>query len=223
MMGRIGLRLIEPDELAAWNVLVDEKHYLSSRLVGPTLRFVAEVDGNWVGLLSFGQACYHLQHRDSLIGWTDVQRGASRPSWIQSISRAPAIGLQAGSGLARRPAMRAAARISTRSITVRRSCGSRCLTAAGSIASRASACRTVTTDAQPHAQDCTDYGDRIEWRQLWARATMKMMAIFLCQIGAHQPQSDRECSLPEFNRACAINGIDTAISWLTRKYNPIKR
>ena len=55
---------------------------------------------------------------------------------------------------------------------------------------------------------------------------MKMMAIFLCQIGAHQPQSDRECSLPEFNRACAINGIDgidTAISWLTRKYNPIKR
>ena len=48
-------------------------------------------------------------------------------------------------------------------------------------------------------------------------ATMKMLAIFLCQIGAHRPQSARERSLPEFNRACAINGIDTAINWITKK------
>jgi predicted transposase YbfD/YdcC len=52
-------------------------------------------------------------------------------------------------------------------------------------------------------------------------ATMKMMAIFLCQIGAHRPQSDRERTLPEFNRSCAINGIDTAINWMSRKYNPL--
>ncbi|MDH3770136.1 MAG: hypothetical protein OET79_03985 [Nitrospirota bacterium] len=54
-------------------------------------------------------------------------------------------------------------------------------------------------------------------------ATMKMLAIFLCQIEAHRPQSDRERSLPEFNRACAINGIDTALNWMTRKYNPLRR
>jgi hypothetical protein len=54
-------------------------------------------------------------------------------------------------------------------------------------------------------------------------ATMKMLAIFLCQIGAHRPRSDRERSLPEFNRACAINGIDTAMNWMTRKYNPLGR
>ncbi len=54
-------------------------------------------------------------------------------------------------------------------------------------------------------------------------ATMKMLAIFLCQIGAHCPQSDRERSLPEFNRACAINGIDTAISWMINRYNPLRR
>ncbi len=54
-------------------------------------------------------------------------------------------------------------------------------------------------------------------------ATMKMMAIFLCQIGAHRPRNDRERSLPEFNRACAINGIETAIGWMTRKYNPLGR
>lgn len=74
-MARVRLRLIEADELAAWNALVDEKHYLSSNLVGPTLRYVAQIDGQWVGLLSFGQASYHLEHRDNFIGWTDVQRG----------------------------------------------------------------------------------------------------------------------------------------------------
>ena len=54
-------------------------------------------------------------------------------------------------------------------------------------------------------------------------ATMKMLAIFLSEVEAHHPQSDRERTLPEFNRACALNGIDTAINWLTRKYNPLRR
>jgi hypothetical protein len=74
-LARVHIRLIAADEVAAWNVLVDEKHYLSSTLVGPTLRYVAEMDGKWVGLMSFGQGSYHLQQRDSFIGWTDVQRG----------------------------------------------------------------------------------------------------------------------------------------------------
>jgi predicted transposase YbfD/YdcC len=54
-------------------------------------------------------------------------------------------------------------------------------------------------------------------------ATMKMLAIFLCQIEAHRPQTDRERTLPEFNRTCAINGIDTALNWMKRKYNPLGR
>ena len=52
-------------------------------------------------------------------------------------------------------------------------------------------------------------------------AAMKMLAIFLCEIQAHRPTSDRERSLPEFLRACAINGIDTALNWMTRKYHPL--
>lgn len=74
-LARVRIRLITEAESAAWNSLVDEKHYLSSRLVGPTLRYVAEVDGTWVGLMSFGQGSYHLQPREDFIGWTDVQRG----------------------------------------------------------------------------------------------------------------------------------------------------
>jgi len=74
-LGRVVVRLINEDELTAWNEWVEAKHYLSSRLVGPTLRYVAEIDGRWVGLLSYGQAAYHLSDRESFIGWTDVQRG----------------------------------------------------------------------------------------------------------------------------------------------------
>ncbi len=74
-LARVRIRLISETELATWNALVDEKHYLSSKLVGPTLRYVAEVDGAWVGLMSFGQGSYHLQPREDFIGWTDVQRG----------------------------------------------------------------------------------------------------------------------------------------------------
>ena len=54
-------------------------------------------------------------------------------------------------------------------------------------------------------------------------ASMKMLAIFLCQIEAHAPCCDRERSLPEFNRSFAINGVDRAIRWFTRKYNALAR
>jgi hypothetical protein len=74
-VARVRVRQIQPDERARWDALVEAKHYLSSRLVGPTLRYVAEVDGQWVALLSFGQASYHLHDRDTFIGWSEVQRG----------------------------------------------------------------------------------------------------------------------------------------------------
>lgn len=72
---RVEVRLIKESERDRWNALVEEHHYLSSHLVGPTLRYVAECEGKWVGLLSFGQAAYHLRDRDARIGWSEVQRG----------------------------------------------------------------------------------------------------------------------------------------------------
>ncbi len=80
------VRLVKPEELEQWNTFVDAHHYLSSKLVGPTLRYVAEAQGQWLGLLSFGQAAYHLADRDHYIGWTDVQRGR-RLSMIGQNSR----------------------------------------------------------------------------------------------------------------------------------------
>jgi len=72
---QVRVRLITDAEHDRWNALVDDKHYLSSHLVGPALRYVAELDGDWLGLLSFGQGSYHLREREAHIGWNDVQRG----------------------------------------------------------------------------------------------------------------------------------------------------
>jgi len=74
-LARVEVRLIEADEREKWDKTIDEHHYLDSRLAGASLRYVAELDGQWVGVLSFGQAAYHLRDRDEWVGWNDVQRG----------------------------------------------------------------------------------------------------------------------------------------------------
>ena len=66
---------MEKGELQRWNELVDQHRYLKSRLVGPPLRYVAELDGEWVVLMSIGGAAVHLEDRDRHIGWDDIQRG----------------------------------------------------------------------------------------------------------------------------------------------------
>ena len=50
--------------------LMAKHHYLKGgRSAGDTLRYVAEVDGQWVGLLTWGAAAYRLKHREEWIGW----------------------------------------------------------------------------------------------------------------------------------------------------------
>ena len=46
------VRPIEPDEGHRWNQLMNEHHYLGFRqLVGESIKYVAELDGQWVALL----------------------------------------------------------------------------------------------------------------------------------------------------------------------------
>ena len=52
-------------------------------------------------------------------------------------------------------------------------------------------------------------------------SAFKNMAIFLCEINAHNPATERDRTLPELNRYCLINGINKAISWLKDKH-PLK-
>lgn len=68
-----------PQEEDRWNKLIRKKHYLKEhRMVGESLRYVLKQDGEWIGLLGWSSAAFHLGPRDAWIGWTDAQRHAAR-------------------------------------------------------------------------------------------------------------------------------------------------
>src|SRR5664279_4121123 len=68
-----------PQEEDRWNKLIRKKHYLKEhRMVGESLRYVIKQDGEWIGLLGWSSAAFHLRPRDAWIGWTDAQRNAGR-------------------------------------------------------------------------------------------------------------------------------------------------
>jgi hypothetical protein len=65
--------------------LLGEYHYLGeTRPVGDFLRQVAVRDGEWVGLLAWGSACYALKDRDKYIGWTPTQRAERQKLVVQN-------------------------------------------------------------------------------------------------------------------------------------------
>jgi hypothetical protein len=74
---RIEVRLVRPEEEGRWEELMIQHHYLkSARMVGEQLRYVVEYQGEWLALLGWAAASYHLKGRDGLIGWSDNQRRA---------------------------------------------------------------------------------------------------------------------------------------------------
>jgi hypothetical protein len=75
VLKRVTLHLAREDELGQFNYFLEERHYLeSSTLVGEWLRYVAEVDGKWVALLTFSAPALHLKARERWIGWSPRQR-----------------------------------------------------------------------------------------------------------------------------------------------------
>lgn len=71
------VRRVLPHELERCQQEVCEKHYLeNAHLVGEQMWHVAEAQGQWVALLGWSAAAYHLKGRDAWIGWNDTQRRA---------------------------------------------------------------------------------------------------------------------------------------------------
>jgi len=67
------------EEETRWNKLIRKHHYLKEhRMVGEALRYVIKKNGEWIGLLGWSSAAFHLRPRDAWIGWTDAQRQAGR-------------------------------------------------------------------------------------------------------------------------------------------------
>lgn len=87
LLSRVTVRLIQNNERERFDSLIEERHYLHSAiLVGEHLRYVAELDGQWIALLAFSAASLHLKARDKRIHWSPRQR-ARRLSFIANNSR----------------------------------------------------------------------------------------------------------------------------------------
>lgn len=85
ILARVTIRLIGPTEKARWDELVCERHYLkNANLVGRQLRYVAELDGQWIALLGWNVAAYHLRPREDWAGWSIEQRLRRRKFWAQN-------------------------------------------------------------------------------------------------------------------------------------------
>jgi len=78
VLDNVQLRLLAPDdtlERERFRGLMEQHHYLKSdTLVGEQIRYVAEVDGRWVALLSWSAAANHLKDREEWLGWNISQR-----------------------------------------------------------------------------------------------------------------------------------------------------
>lgn len=84
---RVSVRLMFAPERERFDALLEERHYLhSARVGGQSLRYIAEIDGQWVALLVFSGAAPHTKARESEIGWTPRQR-ARRLCFVVNNSR----------------------------------------------------------------------------------------------------------------------------------------
>lgn len=71
----VEVRPIKADEVAQWDLLMRNHHYLGfRRLVGKSLRYVAVLHGKWVALLGWGSAAFKASSRDRWIGWSPQQQ-----------------------------------------------------------------------------------------------------------------------------------------------------
>lgn len=85
VLARVSIRLITPGEKVRWDELICQRHYLgNANLVGRQLRYVAELDGQWVALLGWNVAAYHLKGREAWVGWSIEQRLKRRKFVVQN-------------------------------------------------------------------------------------------------------------------------------------------
>lgn len=87
VLEHVTVRLIHPKERGRWDQLMTERHYLKSAdMVGCQFRYVAELDGQWVALMGWCAAAYHLKFREEWLGWSIEQR-LKRRKFIAQNSR----------------------------------------------------------------------------------------------------------------------------------------
>ena len=87
ILGQVTVRLLEEPERARFDELLEQKHYLeSARIGGRSLRYVAELNGDWIALIVFSGAAPNLKAREQWMGWTQIQK-ARRLGFVVNNSR----------------------------------------------------------------------------------------------------------------------------------------
>src|SRR5437879_8139213 len=77
--------LLERKEQESWNQYLVHGHYLhTATLVVEQLRYAASYDGQWLALLGWSGAAWHLAARENWIGWSEDQRRARLPFLAQN-------------------------------------------------------------------------------------------------------------------------------------------
>jgi hypothetical protein len=76
VLDQVRVRLITPEEQSRWDDLIATRHYLkNASLVGERLCYVVtDAHDQWLALLGWSAAAYHLKGRDSWLGWSEEQR-----------------------------------------------------------------------------------------------------------------------------------------------------
>jgi hypothetical protein len=86
-LSQLVVRPIMDSERQQWDKLMKEHHYLGFKhLVGESIRYVALLNGSWVGLLGFCSGTFTSATRDQWIGWSIPQR-LQRLKYIVNNSR----------------------------------------------------------------------------------------------------------------------------------------
>ena len=86
-LSQVSVRLLQPRERERFDALLERQHYLhSARVGGQSVRYVAELQGEWLALLVFSGAAPHTKAREVKIGWMPRQR-ARRLCWVVNNSR----------------------------------------------------------------------------------------------------------------------------------------
>lgn len=79
------IEVVTPQDRKRFDRLLGQYHYLGETCaVGDFLRQVAILEGEWVGLLAWGAACYALKDRDRYIGWTPTWRAERQKLVVQN-------------------------------------------------------------------------------------------------------------------------------------------
>jgi len=80
LLDGVQIRLCLPAEQERFDQLLVEQHYLkNAQLVGERLRYIAEYEGQWVGLMAWSAGAFHLKDREEWIGWTQKQKKRRLP------------------------------------------------------------------------------------------------------------------------------------------------